>query len=639
MNIDSSWQRLEVRTRDRDLVMSVQAPVHDPLWLLARQWQWGEFQGEDAASPVATRLSGESNPLRLYRPGTGTAQRAMRYNPAAVPLEALVEREPPPSDGTQAAASVEAGLTLLRRLRQGGVHEEVVQAMREQYPVPALGARAAQADRKSTGFLRVMAGRGVDGRKAHAEISGAIERGQLQSLLSSLGVDLNDNEAVATVTGVLENWQAWYREMYGQGIAVGSAWVPSRMEYAFAVAAPRGSFQGIMPDDVLLEPPELDLPNLPEEDFPPIVLPDPSGSIPDPTGPRIPAPTRRRTRSPARQTTLTARGYTGGRLDWYAFEESAGDLLDAQVGPPQPPLLRTLVPTHVGFPGMPAPRWWTIEDGAVNLGYLDPAPEDLGRLILSEFALGFGNDWFIVPLDLGVGTVTRLSRMEVMNAFGERLLLDPVSRSSAKPWRMFELTRPAEPEPPEREPLPFLLAPALPPYLQSRPVEEVRLLRDEMANLAWAVQRVAPSSITGLTVDRFEHYQQKQQQQGEGPARTALAPLAYRIATDVPDYWVPLVPQRLGSADQDAIRLDVGRLLNTEQGHAGEAHGELLRVPLALYEEEVPRAGVQLTRAYQYARWSDGSAHLWIGRRKVIGHGEGASGLRYDVVESVEVQV
>jgi hypothetical protein len=57
---------------------------------------------------------------------------------------------------------------------------------------------------------------------------------------------------------------------------------------------------------------------------------------------------------------------------------------------------------------------------------------------------------------------------------------------------------------------------------------------------------------------------------------------------------------------------------------------------LILYEEEVPRAGTAVTRGYQYARWRDGSVHLWIGRRKRIGRGEGSSGLRFDFIEEEE---
>ena len=67
----------------------------------------------------------------------------------------------------------------------------------------------------------------------------------------------------------------------------------------------------------------------------------------------------------------------------------------------------------------------------------------------------------------------------------------------------------------------------------------------------------------------------------------------------------------------------MGRILDPDAGRA-----------LELYEEEVPREGVRVTRNYQYTRWFDGSTHLWIGRRKQIGRGEGSSGLRFDTAES-----
>jgi hypothetical protein len=52
--------------------------------------------------------------------------------------------------------------------------------------------------------------------------------------------------------------------------------------------------------------------------------------------------------------------------------------------------------------------------------------------------------------------------------------------------------------------------------------------------------------------------------------------------------------------------------------------------PLLLYDEEVPREGVQLTRARRLARWIDGSSWAWTALRKQIGRGEGSSGLQFD---------
>jgi hypothetical protein len=52
-----------------------------------------------------------------------------------------------------------------------------------------------------------------------------------------------------------------------------------------------------------------------------------------------------------------------------------------------------------------------------------------------------------------------------------------------------------------------------------------------------------------------------------------------------------------------------------------------------MFLEEVPREGVHLERRYRAARGPDGSAYLWIGRRRSTGRGEGRSGLRFDFLE------
>ena len=62
----TSWMRLEPRSRDAEMNASLQARIYDPLWLLARQWQLGEFQGEDNGSPVIARWRAEGAPLTRH---------------------------------------------------------------------------------------------------------------------------------------------------------------------------------------------------------------------------------------------------------------------------------------------------------------------------------------------------------------------------------------------------------------------------------------------------------------------------------------------------------------------------------------------------------------------------------------------
>ena len=106
-----------------------------------------------------------------------------------------------------------------------------------------------------------------------------------------------------------------------------------------------------------------------------------------------------------------------------------------------------------------------------------------------------------------------------------------------------------------------------------------------------------------------------------------------RLGTTVPDYRIPLLPVK----DGNALRLKRGALPAFGEGGiqgVQRPKGRLLEPDreLLLFEEEMSREGARLTRTYQYARWIDGSTHLWIGRRKAPDRGEGSSGLQFDTI-------
>jgi hypothetical protein len=113
------------------------------------------------------------------------------------------------------------------------------------------------------------------------------------------------------------------------------------------------------------------------------------------------------------EVTLSAPGFGGGHLDWPEFDVAAGVALGAAATTAQRDA--AAVPTPVRYPGMPNARWWQFEDGAVDIGGADVAPEDLGRLVLLEFALVYGNDFLQVPVDLPVGSLCWVDRLTVMN--------------------------------------------------------------------------------------------------------------------------------------------------------------------------------------------------------------------------------
>src|SRR5205807_8901018 len=85
-----AFNRLEARPRTLDFTSSLRAEVRDPLWMLTRQWQMGEFQGDDAGSPIFAKIHLETTKLKKFQPDSGP----VRDFDDSIPLEAQVERMP-----------------------------------------------------------------------------------------------------------------------------------------------------------------------------------------------------------------------------------------------------------------------------------------------------------------------------------------------------------------------------------------------------------------------------------------------------------------------------------------------------------------------------------------------------------------
>jgi hypothetical protein len=111
------------------------------------------------------------------------------------------------------------------------------------------------------------------------------------------------------------------------------------------------------------------------------------------------------------------------------------------------------------------------------------------------------------------------------------------------------------------------------------------------------------------------------------------AQIRYVLGTDVPDNWIPFIPVHLPGSEAE-IRLQRARLPNG-RGALGRVLSEQA-APYFVFEEEVPRSGVVVERSFQRARWLNGTTHLWIGRRKTAGRGEGWSNLKFDHIEPIE---
>jgi hypothetical protein len=181
---------------------------------------------------------------------------------------------------------------------------------------------------------------------------------------------------------------------------------------------------------------------------------------------------------------LDATDHRGGELDWYAFDVAAA--AGNGSGSAEPPAITlSFLPAAIRFPGAPNPRHWEIEDRRTDYGALDVNPSDLARLLLAEFVLLFSNDWCLVPLELEVGSFSRIEGLLVTDVFGDRTLVRAADRGADSDWQRWSMYR-LDGDDSAR--MGLLLAPALTARIEATPLEEVHFLRDEMANMVWAVE-------------------------------------------------------------------------------------------------------------------------------------------------------
>src|SRR5439155_15849979 len=102
-------------------------------------------------------------------------------------------------------------------------------------------------------------------------------------------------------------------------------------------------------------------------------------------------------------------------------------------------------------------------------------------MLLMEFALVFGNDWCVVPLEVESGSICRVRRLLVTDSFGETWQVRPVRELDGDgQWSMFALSDAAG-----RSVDGLFLPPSLANTFEGPPLEDVSLFRDEAADLGW----------------------------------------------------------------------------------------------------------------------------------------------------------
>ena len=595
------YNRLESRPRTDNFSRALRAEVRDALWMLCKQWQMGEFEGDDAGTPIYAKLHAEGRQLSRYRPQGG----APRPFDTKAPLEATVERRAIPFTAGAQLLSLDLRLQMGRRWLKM-IPASAADPFKSGYPFP----RPDPATKADAGIcahadawqqFQAIAGRAMDGAKLYFHLK------ENPANLASDGIGglSAGDKSAADEAG--PRYVAWFEKLYFiPPEEHEDAWQPERLEYQFACAAPDGE---------------------------------------------------------GKEKVLAAEEYYHEHLDWYNFDwdktrQSLDDTLENPEVPAgltleKPYLTRSFIPSPVRFNGMPDTRWWAFEDGKTNFGDIKPGTTDLAKLLLIEFGLVYANDWFLFPYTVPAGSILNIKGLAITNTFGERFWIQPAGRGaddSWQRWTMFSLNiKGAKDEPAD---LTLLVLPTAPKVQESPALEQVALIRDEMANMVWGIETAVPMPQGGsregnIAAAEYHGYLQAlldQQNAATPPApKEWKAPFRYNIMTTVPENWIPFVPEHVpGSQRQIQLRrAAMPRYLENDPAPSFERvrpRTTLLREGLEagkayrIHEQEVPRAGVQVFQSFQRTRWNDGRVFTWLGARKRTGRGEGHSGLAFDQI-------
>ncbi|MFI0976334.1 hypothetical protein ACH4SP_04795 [Streptomyces sp. NPDC021093] len=579
------WNRLEGRPRTTDFDRALRAEVRDALWLLTRQWQLGEFQGTDAGSPVTARYAVTTSTPSRFRPEGGPPEPL----PADRPLETVAERRPLPFALGAELISFDLRLALGRRwlklvsdvpvFRAHDVPEQFIARYPVALPDPTDEADSALvAHPEVWATMQALAGRSMDGHLLLQHLTA-------EGGLPSDGIDLPRPHR-ATLDALAPRLTVWFDQLIDHPTGVSperpdgdTTWNARRLEHSFAVSAPA-----------------------------------PEGG----------------------EQVLTAAEYPGGSLDWYAFSTTPGGSLGG-ADPTPTPVGRTVFPSPVTFAGMPLPRWWAVEDGNTNFAAVTPDSTDLARLIFLEFALVFSNDWYQLPCDVPAGTLATVQGLAVTDVFGQRRWITPAGTGEQQDWQhwsMFTLGTDGKSG--------LLLPPGTPKVATGPPLEDVALVRDENANLVWAIeQTVQLANGGGRNGDEAaaEHLAQRRRLHPPSPADDPRADVAYRIASPVPENWIPFIPVHV-PGDSRSVQLQRASMPSEVDGTPVRPRTALVREgldagrPYFINEEEVARTGTRVTVAFNRTRWRDGRVVVWLSAHRSTGHGERSSGLAFDLLTS-----
>lgn len=612
--------RIEGRTRDIDPTEAMRLRVHDPLWMLARQWQMGEFRGNNTGTAMSVRCSVKYN------------------NCSSGPIEPLTERINPRMDFLARIESAVYLLDLMKSTKRDKAFvKQMIAFLVEKYPIDweavdtlVLPSAVTRDEEKGLNkhlksYARAYRGKIFDGEAVYKAMKNS-----------------TSNPMKGMEKAVMDKFIKWFEGKYKPAPSTNSHWQAEDLSYTVETVVAGKSYKGDR--------------------------------------------------------------YQGGRLSWYTFDYDDAPVKSQPgnrviMGDPETMINKIpkevlSLPTPATFAAAPNKRLWQMEDRKVFMGNSVEEPSEANSVVM-RYATMYSNDWMLFPLATQIGTYITVEKIEVVDTFGQRFVIDGTCRAGNKEklgereeqWQVFTNSTIGNRKSTLVNGL--FYAPQLAATVEGKPVEEVKILRDEIANMVWGVETVVPDGCGGtldanLYATRLKTIVDERNKAGEpvrepdtitfgqndGPEvekgdaeKAPKAKFSYQLQSSVPFNWIPFVPQRLKTEDakQSPFFLD-GREIVLRRGkmpcyiHDGEEYGlhavrpqgsimrpqlkfvkngggNALEEPMVIHEEAVQATGIRLTKNYQRARWIGGQTYQWLGIYKRQAKTEASSGLVFDTLK------
>lgn len=603
-------KRLETRTRKQNPNTALSFAVHDPLWMLTRQWQFGEFKGNDAGSAIWAKIKIEHDHIETLQ--NGNQKQIFDIHDV---LEHKVERL-----NTQIthAIRVEAAYYLKKSLDFSTLKEHASSLLKHWqnlYPLSAFpnknedllassksGKEVLDTIKKkqNTHLESYLAGFGKRCFDGHQVFLDYINQNHLDNTIAKMLTADQQKDFLQ----IMKQFTDWFRSTYLPIDETGNKfWINEKLGYEFCVET-----QGKEKENT--------------------------------------------------KKKYSVEDYCSGKLSWYSFdiERNSGK----NSGKNEKFL--SFIPVLADFPGAPNKRLWAFEDAKIAMGNSELSANALANAVVLQYTTMYGNDWLITPMELNAGTVSTVKGIIITDVFGNRYYINQPAGETSKnerytnKWEMFTIAqKDAYSKGDFSTDGCLFYPPSIPRTEESKPLEEVQFLRDEMANMVWGVELTINDGC-GSTLDGDEYATKISAEIEEMIPKYNVQEnedidYTYLFQNNAPLNWIPFSPVKMpeGTSHGDReIRLQRSTMPlylkdgfipirpNTYLMRYGIDEDDTIYQYQFINEEEILAVGTKIQLSYQRTRWFNGKIFNWLGAKKEVSQTQANSGLSFDeLIEKV----